>query len=957
MVSLEDLGDLIDETSPASGNGTGRPAESPDIAAASTSRTAATTVALESGTVIPDSTGLAAIDDFITGNARVFLLSGAAGTGKSVLVRHAATVFAGRADFQVHLASRDGSEGLASGILRYGSIAPGHEPLLTLETFARTLTRPLVVTIDAIGTPEEFDSTARAVDALLRQVTTPNLRFVLAIRTPPVPDVAVFPLLSATIHPRGSNTSHETSRWSLDRTGAAWDRERPPGVPEFLVLHPSVRDLIRLPLFMSLLRSAGPLVASDRISPYQLVDHCVRALATAGNVDADGLVRSLGDAAISSLGPRLRSVVGELATDNREVSAVPPALAQRAPNGSFEFAHSLIHEYFAATRIALSAPGWGRSRLVSLITEMAKEAESDAVAAGLLHFTVMALDQSAPHLMASVALAPALVGSRATAQLLEIATDGANFAGPEVLRACVRVCETEGPSALLLARALLHQPHIGDALDEQRTAWLFGLLRQHGSDIWTNVADHIAQTMDGEASAAFVRTADLSDVEVAAFIAGHLDLFAKEEERAGVLTSLLGHDDWRVRAAVADGLARMRPAAPVVAHGTELLAADHDYKVRAAVARVLCQVPDNVLTLQLPTLLNDTNWYVRSRVLDALTQRSDGFEHVESILREIEADPSWRKAPGYVRALLDRLALLRGRLPAVTTLGNERTLVPLLREIRAGALEVPSTRAARIAELAAGSASRIVAREGAEVAVTLSNDGGETTTRRPASEWYRRLRGARHLQIALDLGDLALAVDVARAAVAGGATFVEVGDPLIKAHGVAAIEAIKVAVPDAVVVAEMMSSDWGRDQVETAVAHGADAVLLIGPATLASVAAASAAARRLDTAILLDAPAALHTPEWAKDMMRAGVDGFAVTTNIDIGPAGRHPLRRAEQLRHWTRLPVAVSGGFTASDPAVITSPHWDTLIVGRSVTESVNPLRATRDIVALLSQPSERKT
>lgn len=927
------------------------------MAAASALRTAATTIAVDSGTIVPDSSGLAAIGDFLSASGRVFLLSGVAGTGKSVLVRHAAAVFAGRADFQVHLALNDGSEGLASAILRYGSVAPGDEPLLTLETFARTLTRPLVVAIDAIGTPEEFDATGRAVDALLRQVTTPHLRFVLAIRTPPVPDVAAFPLLSAAMHPRGSSTSHKTSRWTLDSARTAWDRERAPGVPEFMALHLSVRDLICLPLFMSLLRSAGPLATSDRISPYQLVDHCVRALATSGNVNADGLVRSLGDAAIGSLGPRLRTVVGDLAAaDHREVSVAPPALAQRAPDGSFEFSHSLVHEYFAATRIALSAAGWGRSRLVNLITDMAKEAESDAVAAGLLHFTVMALDQSAPHLMASVALAPALVGSRATAQLLQIAADGASFAGPEVLRACVRVCETGGPSSLLLARALLRQPDIGDALDDQRTDWLLGLLRQHGSEVWTDVADHMAQTMHGEASEAFIHASDLSDVEVAAFIASHLDLFAKEDDREGVLTSLLGHDDWRVRAAVADGLATMRPAAPVVAHGTALLAADHDYKVRAAAARVLRQVPGEVLADQLPALMNDNNWYVRSRALDALTQRADVLDQVERALWEIGADVSWRTAPGYVKALIDRLALLRGRLPDLTTLGTERTLVPLLREIRAGALNVSADRAARIAELAAGSESEIVAREGTELAAALSSDGDETTTLRPTSEWYRRLRGGRHLQIALDLGDLAIAVDVARAAVAGGATFIEVGDPLIKAHGVAAIEAVKLAVPDAVVVAEMMSSDWGRDQVETAVAHGADAVLLIGPATLASVAAASSAARRLDTSILLDAPAALHTPEWARDMVRAGVDGFAVTTNIDIGPAGRHPLRRAEQLRHWTRLPVAVSGGFTASDPAVIASPHWDMLIVGRSVTESVNPLLATREIVALLSRLSERK-
>ena len=43
---------------------------------------------------------------------------------------------------------------------------------------------------------------------------------------------------------------------------------------------------------------------------------------------------------------------------------------------------------------------------------------------------------------------------------------------------------------------------------------------------------------------------------------------------------------------------------------------------------------------------------------------------------------------------------------------------------------------------------------------------------------------------------------------------------------------------------------------------------------------------------------------------RTGIDGFAITTNIDLGVAGPHPLDQARTLRSWTRLPVAVSGGF-----------------------------------------------
>jgi hypothetical protein len=54
-------------------------------------------------------------------------------------------------------------------------------------------------------------------------------------------------------------------------------------------------------------------------------------------------------------------------------------------------------------------------------------------------------------------------------------------------------------------------------------------------------------------------------------------------------------------------------------------------------------------------------------------------------------------------------------------------------------------------------------------------------------------------------------------------------DPLIKRAGLVAVERIKQQVPEIPLIVEMMSSDWGRDQVVLAAESGADVVLLIGP--------------------------------------------------------------------------------------------------------------------------------
>ncbi|MFD6321735.1 hypothetical protein ACFWOL_02445 [Streptomyces sp. NPDC058442] len=193
---------------------------------------------------------------------------------------------------------------------------------------------------------------------------------------------------------------------------------------------------------------------------------------------------------------------------------------------------------------------------------------------------------------------------------------------------------------------------------------------------------------------------------------------------------------------------------------------------------------------------------------------------------------------------------------------------------------------------------------------------------------------------------------MAQAVASAGAEFIEVGDPLIKTVGVTAVERIKRAVPHTTVVAEMMSADWRRDQVVPTAEYGADAVFLIGPATIASVSAAVDAGRRLGVPILLDVPSGHVSAHWIADMEQAGVDGFAITTDIDIGVGSNHPLARSQSLHSWTRLPVAVSGGFSSTDRMVLRSPEWDVLIVGRSVTEATDPATAARLLTQLIHQP-----
>jgi 3-keto-L-gulonate-6-phosphate decarboxylase len=182
---------------------------------------------------------------------------------------------------------------------------------------------------------------------------------------------------------------------------------------------------------------------------------------------------------------------------------------------------------------------------------------------------------------------------------------------------------------------------------------------------------------------------------------------------------------------------------------------------------------------------------------------------------------------------------------------------------------------------------------------------------------------------------------------------IEIGDPLIKRVGLDAIRADNEACPQVRVVAEMMSADWGRDQVAMAAEAGADAVLLIGPASTASVRAAAQAGLRLGVPVALDVSTAGTDAAWVRSMESAGVDALAVTPNIDLSVGGRTPLQVAQRLRRWTRLPVLVSGGFSSADRRALASPDWDVLVVGRGITEA--PGRRQRPGVPPVRPPQRR--
>lgn len=219
-----------------------------------------------------------AFRSFLSSATRAFLLSGPAGTGKTQLTHHLADQVANDADLQIFAVTERTDEhvDLASEVLRYASIPPGQDALLTLEEHCAGLSRPCVVVIDGVANDHDFASIGRQVEAILRQVTTPHLRFLIAVRTPLAVETTAYPLVHANIYTSTKSPSArysiELAQWTPAEARSLWDQARTEPTPPFDQLPSGIQNLARTPVYLRLALAAALQTPRDDLNEYALLD-------------------------------------------------------------------------------------------------------------------------------------------------------------------------------------------------------------------------------------------------------------------------------------------------------------------------------------------------------------------------------------------------------------------------------------------------------------------------------------------------------------------------------------------------------------------------------------------------------------------------------------------------------------------------------------------------------------
>ena len=203
------------------------------------------------------------------------------------------------------------------------------------------------------------------------------------------------------------------------------------------------------------------------------------------------------------------------------------------------------------------------------------------------------------------------------------------------------------------------------------------------------------------------------------------------------------------------------------------------------------------------------------------------------------------------------------------------------------------------------------------------------------------------LQIALDYISLPKALVMA-ATVAPEVDIIEIGTPLCKAAGIAAVSAVREICPDKLILADLKTPDVGGLEAAMAFDAGADMMTVIGGATLATVGQALAVARQRGKEMLMELTGVRDILERAVEWRKIGVERIVYHREWDAQDAGRvwneadkDTIRKLIDMGFM----LTVTGGLTMELLPFFADLPVSVVICGRGIREAVDPRAAAREM------------
>ncbi len=213
------------------------------------------------------------------------------------------------------------------------------------------------------------------------------------------------------------------------------------------------------------------------------------------------------------------------------------------------------------------------------------------------------------------------------------------------------------------------------------------------------------------------------------------------------------------------------------------------------------------------------------------------------------------------------------------------------------------------------------------------------------------------LQVALDFLELKRALQVAKEAVRGGATWVEAGTPLIKAVGLDSVRELRREFPKLTIVADLKTMDAGRCEMEAASKAGANVATVMGAASESTILECVEAGKNYGIDIAVDLLGVLDPAGLSRKCEEWGVHHVSIHIPIDDQMRGKDALAVLKAVRAATTLPVAVAGGLNSETAATVVTAGADIVIVGGALSKAEDAEKAARDILRAMETGAKVET
>lgn len=211
-----------------------------------------------------------------------------------------------------------------------------------------------------------------------------------------------------------------------------------------------------------------------------------------------------------------------------------------------------------------------------------------------------------------------------------------------------------------------------------------------------------------------------------------------------------------------------------------------------------------------------------------------------------------------------------------------------------------------------------------------------------------------YLQIALDNPSLEQAIRVIKELPRSDRLILEAGTPLIKRYGVSVVSRLREVVPDVFMIADLKTLDTAQVEVDLAYEETADAAVVSGLASKASIERFVYEANRLGIYAIIDLMEVPDPVEKLKNLKKLP-DVIILHRAIDVETTGEKPrwhlIKEIDEAFKGHKMLFAVAGGIRPETSIDALKAGADILIVGRYITQSKDIERSAREFIEILAR------